>query len=72
MLFFSGLIYTQINPESDTIVINSINIKTETGDLPAENVSFKEAANWAYNTRLTLLPDSPPVVDNEAFFIAEK
>jgi len=67
----SVLVYSQIIPESDTIVINSINIKTETGESPAEVVDFKAASEWAYKARLTLSADAPPVADGKAFFITQ-
>lgn len=63
--------YPQNISDSDTVVINSITIKTETGESPAESVDFKDAANWAYNLRLSLSPDAPPVTDNKAFFITQ-
>ncbi len=63
--------YPQSISESDTVVINSISIKTETGDAVAESVDFKSASDWAYNGHLNLTPDSPPVVDNKAFFITQ-
>lgn len=63
--------YSQVVTESDTVIINSINVKTETGEIPAESVDFKDAANWAYNAHLNLVPDAPPVIDNKAFFITQ-
>lgn len=69
ILLMSEFIYPQNSFESDTIIINSINNKTDKGDVPAESVDFKEAENWAYNSHLVLMPDAPPVVDNKAFFI---
>jgi len=66
-----GIIHSQSIPESDTVVFNSINIKTDIGESPADVVDFKDAANWAYNLRLTLTPDAPPVIDNKAFFITQ-
>jgi hypothetical protein len=68
-------VYPQDTPESDTIVINSINIKKGTNETAVETaveiVDFKYAADWAYNTGLTLLPDAPPVIDNKGFFIKQ-
>ena len=62
-------IYSQNNTESDTIIINSINSKTQTGEMPAESVTFSDAKKWAHSVALTLVPDSPPVIDNSAFFL---
>lgn len=70
LIIFSSS-YPQESTGSDTLIINSINVKTETGELPAENIDFKDAANWAYNQHLTLQPDNPPLVDNKAFFITQ-
>lgn len=67
----SGIVYSQMNSESDTVVINSINIKTETGESQADIVDFKTASEWAYSRRLTLAPDAPPLVDGKAFFITQ-
>lgn len=64
-------IYPQIISESDTVIINNINIKTETGESPAESIDFKDASNWANNLYLTLAPDAPPLIDNKAFFITQ-
>lgn len=65
----SGYIYPQNNPESDTIVINSINVRCEAGETAAEIIDYKDAAGWAHSIHLTLLPDSPPVTDNKAFLL---
>lgn len=62
-------IYSQNISESDTIIINTINIKSHTGEMPAESITFDEAKKWAHNAALTLLSDSPPVIDNCAFFL---
>jgi hypothetical protein len=71
----SSDLYPQNTPESDTIVINSINIKKGTDGIAVETaveiIDFKYAADWAYNIGLTLLPDSPPVIDNKGFFIKQ-
>ncbi|MCL1865559.1 MAG: hypothetical protein FWF73_07090 [Spirochaetes bacterium] len=61
----------QNTAESDTIVINSININNGGDGIAAEIIDYKYAANWAYNTGLTLLSDSPPVIDNKGFFIKQ-
>lgn len=71
ILIASVFIYSQINSESDTIIINSVNIKTDTGDSPAENLDFKAISEWAYNAHLNLAPDAPPIIDNKAFFITQ-
>jgi len=62
-------VYPQNAPESDTIVINSINIKKGVNETAVEIVDYKNASMWAYNIGLTLLPDSPPVIDNKGFFL---
>jgi len=62
-------LYPQDTPESDTIVINTINIKKGADDIAVEIIDYKNASMWAYNIGLTLLPDSPPVIDNKGFFI---
>ena len=64
-------IYSQNTSESDTVIINSVNRKSHSGEIPVENVTFTEAKKWAYNTGLTLVPDSPPYVDNNAFFLTD-
>lgn len=66
-----SILHPQQNQDADTIIINSINIKTETGESPAEPVDNREAARWAYNNGLTLIGDESPVVDNSAFFITQ-
>ncbi|HPS86216.1 MAG TPA: hypothetical protein PLY36_05695 [Spirochaetota bacterium] len=71
ILLASVSIYTQIDPGKDTIIFNSVNIKTETGETAAESVDFKAASEWAYNSHLTLVPDAPPVIDNKAFLITQ-
>jgi len=62
-------VYSQNAAESDTIVINSININTNAGETEVEIIDFKHASAWAYNIGLTLLSDAPPVIDNSGFFI---
>jgi len=62
-------VYTQNVPESDTIIINTINFKKGMDDIAVEIVDYKHASMWANNIGLTLLPDSPPVIDNKGFFI---
>jgi hypothetical protein len=64
-------VYPQNSPESDTIIINSINFKKGANDIPAEIVNYKDAAEWAYNIGLTLMSDAPPMVDNKGFFIKQ-
>jgi hypothetical protein len=71
ILMITGFIYSQDIPERDTIIINSVKIKTDTGTSDSESVDFKDAFNWAYNLRLTLTPDAPPLADNKAFFITQ-
>ena len=71
ILIVSVLSHSQDNPVGDTIIINSVNLKTETGDLSAESIDFKDASEWAYGKHLTLAADAPPVVDNKAFFITQ-
>ena len=63
--------YSQITPESDTIIINSVNFKKDGADIPVEITDFKNATMWGYNIGLTLLPDAPPVIDNKGFFIKQ-
>ena len=67
--------YPQNTPEKDTIIINSINVKKGVGgtgvETAVEIVDYKYASEWAYNIGLTLLPDSPPVIDNKGFFIKQ-
>jgi len=69
IIFFIILIlspvYSQDAPESDTIIINSININNSA----VEIVDYKNVSMWAYHIGLTLLPDAPPVTDNNGFFI---
>jgi len=67
----SAYIYPQNNSESDTIIINSINIKSAAGEIAAESIDYKEAAEWAHNIHLTLLPDALPVTDNNAFILTQ-
>jgi len=62
-------IYSQNNIESNIIIINSITTLTNTGKITTEGVTFDDAKKWAYNSSLTPLPDSPPVIDNRAFFL---
>ena len=69
ILFLLLPVYPLDKPASDTIVINSINIKKELNDIAVEIIDYKYAVTWAYNIGLTLLPDSPPVIDNKGFFI---
>jgi hypothetical protein len=64
-------VYSQNAPESDTIIINSININTGAEETTVEIIDYKHAAAWAYNIGLTLLPDAPPVIDNKGFFIKQ-
>ena len=71
ILFSSGFVHSQIISESDTVVINSINVKTETGESEAKIVDFKAAFEWAFSAHLTLTADAPPVVDGKAFFITQ-
>jgi hypothetical protein len=67
----SGNIYSQVDLLTDTVFINSVNIKTRIGDTLSGTVSYNEAKKWAYNFSLTLLPDSPPLIDNNAFFLTQ-
>jgi hypothetical protein len=62
-------IYSQADPGKDTLINYSITARTTNGDMPAENVNFNNAKDWANNLSLTLIPDSPPVIDNSAFFL---
>jgi len=71
ILLISGFVHSQVMSESDTIVINSVNIQTEKGQSESEIVDFKAASEWAYNARLTLAADAPPAVDGKAFFITQ-
>ena len=64
-------LYSQDALESDTIIINSININTGAGETAVEIVDYKHVSSWAYNVGLTLLPDAPPVIDNNGFFIKQ-
>lgn len=64
-------LFPQQNPETDTIIINSINIITDTGERPAEPVNSREAIKWAHNNNLTLIRDAAPVTDNSAFLITQ-
>jgi hypothetical protein len=63
--------YSQNTSESDTIIIKSINIKKGVDDVAVESIDYKNASMLAYNTGLTLLPDAPPVIDNNGFFIKQ-
>ena len=69
LIFLLLPVYPQDLPESDTIVINSINAKKGFNEPSIEIIDYKYASTWAYNIGLTLLPDSPPVIDNKGFFI---
>ena len=70
-LSIPGFIYPQIDSGSDTFIINSINLKTETGEITAESVDFKDASKSAHNENLMLAADAPPVIDNKAFYITQ-
>ncbi len=64
-------VFPQNNSEADTMVINSINIRGEKGDIAAESVDFEYASRWAHSMHLVLLPDSPPAVDSRAFLLTQ-
>lgn len=67
----STLVHSQINSGSDTVVINSIVAKTETGKAEIEMLDFKTIAEWAYHLNLNLVPDAPPLVDSKGFFLSD-
>jgi hypothetical protein len=63
-------VHSQVGSESDTVVINSIMVKTETGESEAEMLDFKTVSEWANHLNLNLTPDAPPVVDGRGFFLS--
>jgi hypothetical protein len=63
-------VHSQVDSESDTVVINSIIVKTETGESEAEMLDFKTVSEWANHLNLKLTPDAPPVVDGKGFYLS--
>ncbi len=62
--------YSQIDSESDTVVINSVVVKSESGESEVEAVDFKTVSEWAYHLNLNLIPDAPPFADGKGFFLS--
>jgi hypothetical protein len=66
----SVFVHSQIDSESDTVVINSISLKSEAGESEVEIVDYKTVSEWAYHLNLKLVPDAPPFVDGKGFLLS--